>query len=294
MSTAQQEAPSFDPATGREMAPDGSYKIRKVLFPLELPNGGYFDEEGRSHAQVELSPTTGEEEDILMNENLAEQNEQLISVLSNCLRRMGDYSLPAFEDRSKEDKELAVKLINGISINDGTFLLVQLRRISLGVDGDRHKFQHKCPQCGSNAKEFTAVADLSDLDVRPFPCDGKPISFTLPQSKKVVRFRNLVMADSARLVKMVREHEEALASMALFLRIVDIDGKKVASYRDLKRLSTIDREALRGIMNESEGGLDLTLTVPCPKGHEDFILLQPGVSFFLPSFKATGPTQRRA
>lgn len=264
---------------------DGAYKIRRVTFPLVLPNGGYFGEDGRQHAELELTPLSGEEEDILMDEKLnrSSGNEPVRRVLANCIRRLGDFTLPAFVDRKKEDKELALQLVDGLTLNDNIFALVMLRRISL-LDGDHHKFPHKCSKCD---REFTAVVDLSDLEVRPAVNDGAPKVFKLPQSGRVVRYRNLLVADSDKLIQMVKQHSESLPSMSLYLRIVDIDGKKVPSHRDLRRLSTIDREALREEMNATEGGLDLILTIPCPDGHIDHDMLRPDASFFLPSLQAS-------
>ena len=262
------------------------YFVKTVKFPLKCPNGGYFDGEGEGHSELELAPTTGEEEDILMNESLAESGDQIRRVLANCLRRLGSYVLPPYEERTKEDKALALKLIDGLTINDSSFALVMLRRISV-PDGDTYKFEHKCSQCGSKVHSFIARANLADMEVRPFPSTGKPGLFKLPLSGKTVRYRNLTVADSSRLMDLVRKYAEALPSMGLFLRIVDIDGASVASYRDLKRFSTIDREALRTKMEETEGGMDLSLNITCPKGHAETRMLVPDTSFFIPSFSNT-------
>lgn len=260
-----------------EIAEDGkSYKIRRVEFPLRFPNSG---------VEFELAPTTGEEEDILMDEKLAKNNEQMRRLLANCLRRVGDATFAEPEARLRDEKELALNIVDNLTINDSTFALVMLRRISL-MKGDVYKLvDHMCPVCGKGAAPFTAVADLSDLDVRI--CEPKT-EFALPQSGKRVTFRNLLVSDSASLVTMMEKNSESLLSTSLFLRIASVDGKKLSSYRDLKRLTTVDREALREELNNNESGLDLSLTVTCPRGHVEQTMIQPDVSFFLPSLQPTG------
>lgn len=281
--TAQEGSPA-SPAT---------YFIRQVQFPLKCPNGGLFTPDGERHAELELAPTTGEEEDILLNENLSESGDQIRRVLANCLLRIGNFKLPAYADRNKKDKAQALELVDKLTLNDATFALIMLRRISL-FEGDIYKFEHKCSQCGKNEPPFIAVANLADLEVRPFDNDGKPASFKLPQSGHVVRFRQILFGESNRLKEMVTKYADSLPSMGLFLRIVDIDGEPPVSYRDLKQLSTYDREALRQYMEANEGGLDLTLNITCPKGHATTRMLTPTTSFFLPSFGNTKSPSRTA
>lgn len=262
------------------------YRITTIEFPLKLP-GGYIDESGRLHAEIELAPFTGVEEDLLSDSRLARDGEHVRRILANCLTRVGDYHFP-YEGRTPDQRAQVTRIVNNMLWLDKTFATVMLRRISVR-NGNIYRFRTECPNSdckyGPDDNRPAERLDLGTLDVFPVP-DPMTRVFTkrLSGSQKLVRFRHLLTSDEPEIIDLRRKYEKKYMSAQLWLQILDVDGSQVKTPDDLRRWSASDRDELRVAMEDLGGGLDLNISTECPRcKHVDRGPMQIGAPFFIPS-----------
>src|SRR5690242_14449677 len=99
---------------------------------LELP-GGLVLEDGCRLREAELRPITGREEDWLAVHGSAPSAAVVTYLLSRCLVRLGD-------------REPTLDLVQGLLAGDRDYLMLQLRRATLG---DQFQAVFRCPECGA-------------------------------------------------------------------------------------------------------------------------------------------------
>lgn len=245
-----------------------------VKFPLDLP-GGYLDVGGVLHKQITLRPTTGIEEDILVDDGRTEIN-KMRDVLANCLVKLGPY------DAANDKLSDAYKVMDGMFSTDRAFAQIVLRCISV-PEGDRIKFSLHCKQkkCG---KDWNNVLALNTFPITPITEAKLEYDFVLPQSGAKVKFRLLRASDDEMISTLTTNYASQLVSAFMWLHVVSIDGKKVVAPRDLQKLSSFDRTALRRQMELANGGVDLSYSAQCPNPKCNSIVtgaLRLDSSFFL-------------
>lgn len=156
------------------------------LWPPERPlfietftlPGGYVDDQGVTHREVELAPVTGFEEELLDSVGPAACSAQVVTaLLSRCLRRVGKLA------------PVTASLVRDLLICDREFLMLKLRELTLGkslnamlVCGD--------PKCAQSMDIALNLDDLTPaakrIDRRVFKLDviegEKPMAleFRLP------------------------------------------------------------------------------------------------------------------
>jgi hypothetical protein len=110
--------------------------------------GGYVDDDGVTHREVELAPVTGFEEELLDSVGPATGSAQVsTALLTKCLRRVGDLT------------PVTSPLVRDLLVSDREFLMLRLRELTLGksframlVCGD--------PKC---AQSMDLALNLDDL-----------------------------------------------------------------------------------------------------------------------------------
>lgn len=213
----------------------------------ELPCG-FIDNTGTLHTEIHLHEMTGREEDLLASNKLSPQK-KINAIAANCLERIGTIT----------DRTAFPAILTQLPIGDRVFLVIALRRTSLG---DEFPVEDTCPSCSAKSNY---VLDLGDLEVKKLPDPMRRVfDETLPSGKKV-RFRLGVGADEEKILKIADEEKP---SAMLLARTEMLDGK-IPTLNDLKSLSWRDRQALRALMEEKDGGVDTSLDMTCPAcGHE--------------------------
>lgn len=248
---------------GRELI-NGGPLYRQLRMPtrtLYLPCG-YIGRDGQVYPTITLRPTCGVEEDYFTDEAITTSSKAVVTkVLENCIVELGGHELPHISKREPAHNELAEKLVQGMELADRTFALVQLRRMSM-LEGNLLRKKYACR--GRCKKEFTAVLDLAELEITPQKVQQAVWDFKLPEAGTVVHFRHLTVGDETKLQETVQRFKSAMISAAMWLQIVDVGGKPISNPRDLRFWSTVDRAELRKAMDNTEGGVDLTVHVECP------------------------------
>lgn len=215
---------------------------------FDLPCG-FIDNTGTLHTEIHLREMTGREEDILASNNLSPQK-KINAVVANCLERIGTVT----------DKAAFPTIVSNLPIGDRVFLLIALRRTSLG---DELPVEEVCPACSAKSNY---VLDLSDLEVKKLPDPMRRVFDMQLPSGKPVRFRLGVGADEEKVTKVPSSEKP---SAMLLARTEMLDGK-VPTMNDVKNLTWRDRQALRAAMEEFDGGVDTSLDLTCPSCSNEF------------------------
>ena len=115
-------------------------------FDAYLPVG-YTDDKGRVHRQAVLRKMCGKDEELLYDDTL-NSGHLVTELLKNCLVRLGELT------------EIDSGLVSQLFTADRNYLLLELRRITLG--NDLHSL-YNCPHCGSSV---AVVENLHEVDIR--------------------------------------------------------------------------------------------------------------------------------
>lgn len=231
---------------------------------FELPCG-YLDSEGTLHKEVELSELTGNEEELLVSPSVPAHRRPGL-MIGRCLKRVG-----TIVDRGK-----LMVIADQLTVGDRMFILFALRRITLG---DEYPFKATCRAC---SKEGMYSVNLGELEVRPMKEPHRRVyDVTLP-SGKTVRFRIMTGEDEGRLARHKKLEEKI--SVALAARIELLNGA-MPTLDDIKKLTLRDRDDLRALMDEHDGGVDTSIEMQCTscgaEFEEEVDVSQAG--FFFPS-----------
>ena len=255
------------------------------LFTLPC---GYLEADGTLHSEVMLREISGKEEDMLAGKKVPDQK-KMNQLIISCIERIGAIS----------DRDRIAAIVPELLVGDRVFLLIAIRRTSLGDD---YPYKDQCPSC---EKESLMSIDLGELEVSPMPEPTKRVfdarlpskaatrlwadTDELPESEKTaptgktVRFRPVTGRDEEK-INNGRSNEDALSKM-LQARIELLDGKP-PSVEELQALSLTERQFLRDqIFDKADGGVETTLDVTCPLCGYDYTReLDIGqMGFFFPS-----------
>lgn len=239
-------------------------------FGMYTLPGGYVDSDRVIHREVEVTELTGEEEDILASRQ-ASSLQKINKALSNCIKRIGNITNPA---RITEIVE------KDLTSSDRMFLIIALRRVSLGDD---YPFEVTCP-CEKKVK-MRMIQDLGETMAVEPEADPLNRNYTvdLREGKKAL-CKVMTGEDEAKRDRMKAQASKDKLSLAILLRVVDIDGQP-ANMKSLKKLSTRDRTCLRNAFVKHEVAIGESVPVTCSQCEREFsVELEFGQpDFFFPS-----------
>lgn len=230
---------------------------------FELPCG-FLTPDGELLTEVKVREITGAEEDMLATKGIS-GGKKITQLLAGCVESIGTVT----------DKQTLQLICRNLPIGDRVFLLLAIRRVSLG---DEIPFEDQCPSC---EKKSVYYQNLSELTIRAMKEPKKRVyDITLP-SKKTARFHVMTGKDEETLTKADAKDQ---ASAAVSVRL-DLLNEVAPTIEDVKALSMRDRNALRDTFDKVEGGVETTVDVSCPLcGHEYRTEMNPGsTGFFSPS-----------
>ncbi len=260
-------------------------KSTQGLFTLPC---GYLDAAGVLHTEVLLREINGRDEDMLASKKTPDKK-KINQLLISCIQRLGSIT----------DRDEIAKAVPRMLIGDRIFLVVAVRRTSLGDD---YPYKDKCPSCD---KESLMRIDLSELEVVPMPepmrrvfdvrmpsraaCRAWADTGSLPAIEKttptgnLVRFHPITGLDEETFGS-VKDKEDAI-SKSLLAR-VDMLNERPPSVDELQNLTLAERQYLRDVVFDSaDGGVETTLDVTCPACENEYSreldITQMG--FFFPS-----------
>ncbi len=217
---------------------------------FELPCG-FLDPEGGLHTDVIVREMTGEEEEILAARNLP-NGKKYNRVLSRCTSKIGDFT---------NSQEIS-RIIQDLPQGDRVFLLFSIRRTSLGDD---MPFTTKCPEC---EVESQMTIDLGDLAIKKMPDPNIRAYDTVLPSGKKARMKVLIGRGEDMIAKAFKRGVDVI-STAILARLSELDGEP-PTIKALKKLTLKDRNHLKNIWEDHEGGVDTSVTIDCPSCENEY------------------------
>jgi hypothetical protein len=218
---------------------------------VKLPGGLVLDDRHRLES-AELRPLTGRDEEWLAAHPTAPSAIAVTRVLTSCLVRIGD---------TKPTEKLVRRLLAG----DRDFLVLQLRRLTLG---DEFHVVFTCTACGSKM-DVLFGADTVPVTVRPQTRAEYSIQVGLDgHSGPTVRFRLPCGADQEAVVSL---EPELGADMLLDRCILGSSGRS---------FSSADRQKIADAMEEFAPQVDLELDLVCPDCENLFLAPFDTTAFF--------------
>jgi hypothetical protein len=203
---------------------------------VALP-GGLILEDSRRIDHAELQPLTGKEEEWLASHPSVPNAVAASRLLTDCLVRLGDLS---------PTSDLVGKLLVG----DRQFLILQLRRLTLG---DRFDAVMLCPACAGKMDVTFEAAEIP-VDAHPQTALSYPLELAEDSRgpARNIRFRLPNGADQEAILAVSSE----AAVEALLTQCLLDDGGRA--------LSPAEQEAVSDAMERLAPQIDLQLDLTCP------------------------------
>jgi Family of unknown function (DUF6760) len=231
--------------------------IKTGLLP-----GGYVDQGGVIHREVELNPLTGREEELLAASTRRESASLVTLVLSRCIRRIGAIS-PVSE-------EVARNLL----IADRQYLLLKLREVTFG-DQVRANILCPWPDCGQRVAINFSINDIPTRELQ----DKGPVytmilspelAGELREEDRKITFRLPNGADQEAISPLLAENE-ARALAKLLGRCIQSIGRLTNPGEDvISQLSPAARLAIERQMETIAPQVELTMDVNCHECGREF------------------------
>jgi hypothetical protein len=219
-----------------------------------LPGGLVFDD-GRTLGRAELRPLTGREEEWVTQHADTSSAKMTTRILSSCFVRLENVPV---------DPDIIGKLLVG----DRDFLILQLRRMTLG---DRFAAVFSCPACERRMDvEFLA----QDIFVAPRPQSALTYTWQLDDQRPPIRFRLPNGADQEAVADLFPEE----AVDVLLARCVVDDGGIPPT--------RAEREAVIAEMDRLAPQIDLELDLNCPECGHSFTTPFDCTAFFFSEIRA--------
>jgi hypothetical protein len=219
---------------------------------VDLP-GGVVKSDGRPERVAALRPLSGFEEDWLAANTDVPSALAVTRLLSACLLRIGDQATTP-------------GLVRTLLVGDRDFLMLQLRRLTLG---ERFAAVLGCPECGARMDVDFGVADVP-VEPRPqetadyaLELGGRRVHFRLPNGGD----QEAVIGDGL---------EEAVATL-LDRCLIDDGGRSLSRAERAEVIEAQDRLAPQ---------VDLELEPTCPECGRAFVAPFDTTAFFLHEMRA--------
>ena len=233
---------------------------------FDLP-GGYVDDEGVTHREVELAPVTGFEEELLDSIGpSARSAHALTALLSRCLRRIGKLA------------PVTAALVRDLLINDREFLMMKLRELTLGKD---LKAMIVCrdPKC---AQSMDIALNLDDLRPNVKPVDRRVFKFEVDEAGETfaLEFRLPTGADQEACAGLAADPESAINQ--LLARIVlRVNNNCSVDEQTIEALPSGVLKELERRIEELEPLLSIDLEAACVECGQSLVSHFDVTSFFL-------------
>lgn len=234
---------------------------------IPLPSDGKIYNPKKKGLKVAYLDTS--DEDILTSPNLIESGDFMRVIL----------------DRKILDEDIRY---DDLHVGDKNAILIWLRATAYG---EEYPVRLTDPKDG---QEFQRTIDLNELGTIPLgdePDNEGNLDFTLPVSKKNIKFKFLSVGEEESIEKQVDHEMNELGykinhtiTYSMFKHIVEVDGTRDPNYiwQFVKKMRAGDSRALRKHIQKVEPGMDLNITVRTPGGESHTYFLSFGPQFFWP------------
>lgn len=274
----------FSGASAQPGTPHGVAMADKVKadFGLEIPvasvplpsSGKVYSSASSLHGRetVDIRAMTAREEDILTSKALLKKGTVITELIKSCL-----------VDKSVNPNDL----LGG----DRNALMIAIRITGYGNEYDA---EIECNECNNKASQQFDLAQLpiKRLEIEPVMPGQNLFEFTLPVSKKVVRFKFLTGTDEQDMMAMQEKQKklalqtDSIVTTNLVYTIVSVDGiedrAKISSF--IRMMPARDSLSLRSYIRDNEPGVRMKQDVVCPTcAHSEEVSMPIGTNFLWPT-----------
>ncbi len=254
------------------MKDDFGFEIPVEAIPLPS-HGVVYPTDSALHGleTVDIRAMTAREEDILTSRALIKKGTVITELIKSCL----------------VDKRIDVtKMISG----DRNAVMVALRITGYGSE---YTAEVDCPACSTKSKQSFDLSQLplKSLEIQPVEAGQNIFDFTLPVTKKNIKFRFLTGSDEEEILQIQERKKKSgavadnLVTTRLQFSLVSVDGKtdKAAISSFIRNMPARDSLALRQFIDKNEPGVEMKSYMDCPNCNETSEVKMPlGASFFWP------------
>jgi hypothetical protein len=240
-----------------------------ILQTVELPSKGKLYPNGTSEIQIDYM--TASDENLLSTPELIRKG----TVMDELLKR-----------KIKSDGIKPSELLNG----DKDKIILQLRASSYGQFYD---VKVTCPETGNEFEESIDLLTLNEKELSVEPDEMMEFSYTLPMSKKTVKFKLLSSGEFDRVLDAAQKQKEAYKAqvsetitLLLKAQIKEVDGNRDRNFvnKFIDRMRAGDSSAIRKYIKSIEPGIDYEYELTSPfTGNKFKATLNFGIDFFYPS-----------
>lgn len=237
--------------------------------------GGYVDENGVAHFEVELAPVTGNEEEFLATlPTGATAAKAVTGLLVKSLKRVGSL------------EEIGSSLVRDLLVGDRDFLMIKLREMTLGnrIDAIVHCFNLEC------RKPMDVILYTDELQFERKAVSSRFFNMELSSGAtmqdvhgefhRLVNFRLPTGADQEAIASLFRM-DETQAENCLFSRCITRVGK--CKDIDKSLVAMLPPQAMQEIEEEMARlapPVEIVLEGVCPECGEQFLAPLDFISFF--------------
>ncbi len=220
--------------------------------------GGYVDNSGVVHREVELEKLSGKDEELLADNRQPVSATLVTTILSRCVKRIGVIS--------PVTKEVARALL----VADRQYLLLKLREATFG---EQVQATIRCPwpDCG---KKVDIDFSINDIPVRESDIKGPlykmDISEDAEEACREITFRLPNGGDQEMVSPFLYENEARAFSMLLKRCIKGIGPIHNPGEEVVEKLSPLARKEIEKRMEEVAPKVELTMDSNCPECGRDF------------------------
>jgi len=240
-----------------------------ILQVVSLPSKGKLYSNGISELQIDYM--TASDENLLSSPELIKKG----TVIDELLKR-----------KIKTEGIKVSDLLNG----DKDKIILQLRASSYGQFYD---VKVTCPETGNDFDQSIDLLTLNEKELSQEPDELMQFSYTLPMSKKSLKFKLLTSGEFDRVMDAAQKQKEAYKSLytetiTLLLKsqIKEIEGNTDRTYisKFVDKMRAGDSTALRRYIKSIEPGIDYEYELTSPyTGNKFKATLNFGIDFFYPS-----------
>jgi hypothetical protein len=236
--------------------------------------GGYVDDEGVTHGEVELAPVTGLEEELLDSVGPAACSASVVTaLLSRCVVRLGKLA------------PVPTSLIQDLLVGDREFLMLKLRELTFGKKLKAVLF------CGNAncAESMDVMLNLDDLTP-----DGKPVTdrvFKVEVADEgegntfVIEFRLPTGADQEAVADSLEDDAESAVNRLLARTITRVNDNSSVSEQTVADLPARALKEIEDRMEELGSFITVELESACVECGRPFLTHLDVTSFFLAELK---------
>jgi hypothetical protein len=228
--------------------------------------GGYVDEAGVLHREVELTPLSGHEEELLAERKLPDGAALVTIILSRCVRRLGNIS------------PVSAGLARHLLVADRQYLLLRLRAITFG---DQVQATARCAwaDCG---KKVDIEFSLQDIPIKQSQTQGPLYSLQLsPEAAckdeagtayREVTFRLPNGEDQEVVSSLMADDAERAFTVLLGRCIQSIGPWNPPGKALLRRLSPLAQQEIERQIEAAAPQVELTMEAQCPECAHGFVV----------------------